>query len=202
MFVVVYDAVITTNLSLYVKMLCMGTCYLLNITYYNTYYEALPNKRTLFKLNSSQIQDFNVAKAFIGPFYGIRLVEIAMATVRTKIFHHNISDQSVSTDWGTVLLSDRAQDCSGMRRGGLCVYNIDACCSHTVKVDGRCFPDVELLIRRCRPHSPWSRFKRCPTCICIFNNCIYVLFTNFHLVIQPCVVWWWINDPHLGSVQM
>lgn len=50
MYVFVYDALVTTNLSLYVKMLCIRTYYLLNITYYNTYYEALPNKCTLFKL--------------------------------------------------------------------------------------------------------------------------------------------------------
>ena len=39
----------------------------------------------------------------------------------------------------------RAQDDSQMRRGGLCVYNIDVWCSHTVKADGQCFPDVKLL---------------------------------------------------------
>lgn len=74
MYVVVYFAVITTNLSLYVNMLCIRTYYLLNITYYNTYYEALPNN--FF---------FNIPKAFIGPFYGNHLVEIAMATVWTTM---------------------------------------------------------------------------------------------------------------------
>ena len=27
-----------------------------------------------------------------------------------------------------------------------CVYMVDACCSHIVRVDGQCLPDVELLI--------------------------------------------------------
>ena len=39
----------------------------------------------------------------------------------------------------------RAQDDSQMRRGGLCVYNIDVWYSHTVKADGQCFPDIKLL---------------------------------------------------------
>lgn len=42
------------------------------------------------------------------------------------------------------------QSYSRTRRGGLCVYNIDARCSHTVKVDGQCFPEVEILTLRCR----------------------------------------------------
>ena len=37
----------------------------------------------------------------------------------------------------TMLRADRAQDYIWTRRGGLCVYVIDAWCSNTVAVDGR-----------------------------------------------------------------
>ena len=64
--------------------------------------------------------------------------------VPTETFLHlNISDFAL--DRWTVFWADRAQDYSLMRRG--------AWYSHTVEVDGQCFPDVELLISICRPHN-------------------------------------------------
>ena len=45
-----------------------------------------------------------------------------------------------------VLWSRQSAGLQLWRRCGLCVYSIDAWCLLTVKVDGRCFPDVELLM--------------------------------------------------------
>ena len=68
---------------------------------------------------------------------------------------HTISDQAVALDGQTVFWADGSQDYSCSRRGGLwsAVYNINAWCSHTVRVDGQCLPDVELLIWSCQPSS-------------------------------------------------
>ena len=50
---------------------------------------------------------------------------------------------------------------------GLCVYNIDAWCSHTVTVDHVIIQSSFRPSRCCGSHSPWRRFKRRTSCFCI-----------------------------------
>ena len=48
--------------------------------------------------------------------------------------------------------ANTARSYSRVRRGGLCVCNIDAGCSHSVKADGQCYPDVRFLMWRWHHH--------------------------------------------------
>ena len=61
-----------------------------------------------------------------------------------------------------------------MRRGELCVYNIDA---HQHSVDGQCFPDVELFNIKTQMTLS-SRHKQ----FTVYKPLLY------HFVVQPCVV--------------
>ena len=67
---------------------------------------------------------------------------------RLLSLHHNISDQAVALD---IVLSRQSSGRTSQRDGKRWT-NIDACCSHTVKVDGQCVPDVKLLLWRRWPH--------------------------------------------------
>lgn len=59
-------------------------------------------------------------------------------TVLPTSLSENLSDQAVALDGHIVFLADRMQDYSRKRRGGLCVYVIDAW--RTYSVDGQCIP--------------------------------------------------------------
>ena len=81
----------------------------------------------------------------------------------------------------TVFRAEVSQDYGRMMmRDGLCVYNTDAWCSHTVKVDGWCFPDLDHLIWRCWWLSP-------PSCCCCLTQikCVYI-----YLYFNDCL-WVW-----------
>lgn len=49
-------------------------------------------------------------------------------------------DKLQETRDGTAFWADRSQDYCWMRRGGLSVCHIDARCSNTLRVDGKCLP--------------------------------------------------------------
>ncbi len=86
----------------------------------------------------------------------------------------NILKQAISLDGQTIFRTDRTQNSDKTRRGRLCVYINSAWCSNVIKVDGQCFPDVEMLtilsvqwIHQCFCHnclhSTRCKFKKCTT---------------------------------------
>ena len=101
---------------------------------------------------------------------------------------HNISDQAVVFDGRSMFWVNRVQDYSWIRRGGLCFCNIDAWSS----VDGQCLTSLTLDMKEtltlssppscCGLHSPWCRFKRCPTYVYF---CINILHMSFILWCNP-----------------
>ncbi|ONI45398.1 hypothetical protein AN641_04275 [Candidatus Epulonipiscioides gigas] len=66
--------------------------------------------------------------------------------------HNNILDEALALDGRSLFRADRTQDSGKTRGGGLCVYINDAWCTGAVRVDGKCSPDVEFLLLRCRPY--------------------------------------------------
>ena len=108
------------------------------------------------------------------------VLRLLLADVRSQEKERDKWDSGCQTTWDQ-RLSDRAvapdgwtvsQDYSWTRRGGLCVYNIDAWCSHTVKEDAQCLPDwtytiAIILLLRTIPLMQIQLMHYLSTCICI-----------------------------------
>ena len=108
---------------------------------------------------------------------GRKRVWVRAMSTKTCLLPDISTDQ---LDGWTVFWDNRAHDYSWTRRGGLCVYNIDARCLYTAKANGQCFPRVKLLIWRRWPHH-----------LCVYKKTVYVLcnmcsvkeFTNYYFIV-------------------
>ena len=78
--------------------------------------------------------------------------EITDSCSQADLLHNGISDLAVELVRQTVFWADRDRTTEGRGERDFFVYNTDARRSQTVKVNGQCFPDVELFIWRCCPH--------------------------------------------------
>ena len=113
--------------------------------------------------------------------------------------YHNILDQAVALDGQTVFWANGAQDYSWTGRDGLWsgVHNISAWCSHSQSrwtvftwcwtFDMKMSSTLSSASFCCCLHSPWHRFSL--QIADMFCNLYSIKeFTNFHFVMQPCVV--------------